>query len=182
MRVVKVGGSLFDLPDLRSRLDPWIDDQTVVVPGGGAFADVVRTLDRRLDWPAEWSHRLALHAMNVAAEMIAMIVPRTWRRVTGRERMPFRGPGLLDAVAFAATHPKLPAGWHVTSDSIAAQLARDLHADEIFLLKSTDPPAGDWSAVGFVDAHFANVVSGSSLRCRAVNLRADPAPRPPVGN
>ena len=46
MIVVKVGGSLYDLPDLGPRLRRFLDGlddpDRLVVPGGGAAADVVR--------------------------------------------------------------------------------------------------------------------------------------------
>lgn len=48
--VVKVGGSLFDLPDLGPRLRAWLKTlrtaDVLLVPGGGPTADVVRSLDR----------------------------------------------------------------------------------------------------------------------------------------
>ena len=48
--VAKVGGSLFDLPDLRQRLNRWLvaqaDTPVLLIPGGGELADAVRNLHR----------------------------------------------------------------------------------------------------------------------------------------
>ena len=48
--VIKVGGSLFDRPDLGPRLRRWLDAnapwETILVPGGGRLVDVIRDLDR----------------------------------------------------------------------------------------------------------------------------------------
>ena len=50
LTVVKVGGSLYDLPDLHLRLQPWLSQakttDIILVPGGGATADVIRDFDR----------------------------------------------------------------------------------------------------------------------------------------
>ena len=50
LAVVKVGGSLYDLPDLGTRLGRWLtefgDRRVVLVPGGSATANTVRDWDR----------------------------------------------------------------------------------------------------------------------------------------
>src|SRR5262249_17829191 len=67
--VVKVGGSLFDLQDLGPRLHALLTVRPqcspLLVPGGGAVADVVRALDRRHQLGEETSHWLALQAMSL---------------------------------------------------------------------------------------------------------------------
>ena len=60
--VVKVGGSLFDLPGLGPCLRRWLDGldgDVILVPGGGPTADVVRTFDRRQVLGQEKAHWLA---------------------------------------------------------------------------------------------------------------------------
>ena len=61
---MKVGGSLYDLPDLGPRLRRWLDAhaprEVIVAPGGGPFADVVRDLDRAHRLGEETSHWLAV--------------------------------------------------------------------------------------------------------------------------
>jgi hypothetical protein len=77
--VVKVGGSLFDLPDLGSRLQSWLDRlptrQVLLVPGGGPTADVVRELDRRHGLGDERAHWLALRALMLNAYFLAELLP-----------------------------------------------------------------------------------------------------------
>ena len=79
MTVVKVGGSLFELPDLGPRLSSWLqtvaDPEILLVPGGGRLADEVRRLDRQHQLGEETSHWLALRALTVGAEFLARLLP-----------------------------------------------------------------------------------------------------------
>ena len=89
-----------------------------------------------------------------------------------------RGTPILDCYAFFRAMGEretiLPQSWDVTSDSIAAYVARRAGARRLILLKSTDDPApGDWeqaSRRGFVDRHFPAIVA-PDLVVEAVNLR-----------
>src|SRR6185312_432391 len=77
--VVKVGGSLFDLPDLGPRLCDWLQRhaprEVLLVPGGGPAAELVRTLDRTHGLGEESSHWLALRALAINAALLAALVP-----------------------------------------------------------------------------------------------------------
>jgi hypothetical protein len=85
---------------------------------------------------------------------------------------------VLDAYAFArfdeGCEGSLPHTWAVTSDSVAARVARLVRAKKLVLLKSVDHPCnGDWAEAGrqgFVDPWFARAV-GEGLTVEAVNLR-----------
>ena len=71
---------------------------------------------------------------------------------------------------------RLPLGWHVTSDSIAAWLAKRLAATELVLLKSALPAADsveDLSRSGYCDAYFRTALAGVAV-VRCVNLRREP--------
>ena len=77
---------------------------------------------------------------------------------------------------FGATlNGPLPHTWDVTSDSIAARLARRLGAKSLVLLKSRLPeqPSTLETACecGYVDRHFRVAAAGMTVRC--VNLRDD---------
>ena len=79
LAVVKVGGSLYDLPDLGPRLQRWLNhvpaNDVLIVPGGGPAADVIRDLDRIHHLGEENAHWLALEALRLNAHFIARLLP-----------------------------------------------------------------------------------------------------------
>jgi 5-(aminomethyl)-3-furanmethanol phosphate kinase len=187
--VIKVGGSLYDLPDLGPRLLRWLNrpelegHNLLLVPGGGRSADVVRDLDRIHHLGEEKAHWLALRSLTLNAHFLADLLPA---RLTddplrlgaeGRQRL-----WLLDVHAFAILDEccqgagKLPHNWGVTSDSLAARAAIVGAAARLVLLKSVAiPSALDWveaARLGFVDEMFAAVLGDTRLPVDAINFRA----------
>jgi aspartokinase-like uncharacterized kinase len=161
MTVVKVGGSLFDHPGLLPGLRAWraeIDGPVLLVPGGGAMANVVREWDRVHRWGNETSHRLAIRAMAVAGCLLEMIP----------ECEIFDCQTILN-------DDELPRSWAVTSDSIAARFAAISQAVRLILLKSVDVPSGiPWpeaAANGWVDDYFPTIVSRLTCPVVVVNFR-----------
>jgi aspartokinase-like uncharacterized kinase len=178
MLVAKVGGSLYDLPDLGARLRGWVGecaDDVLLVPGGGPLADAVRALDRTHALSEEASHWLALGAMALAARFLARLLPGS-REVSDPRCV--QGCCLLDALAFVRADEGrlgcLPHCWAATSDTVAARAAEVAGAAELVLLKSMEFAGDDWddaARTGFVDHLFASVVRRGRLRVRVVNLR-----------
>jgi aspartokinase-like uncharacterized kinase len=189
--VVKVGGSLFDLPDLGIRLQTWLAAErpsdvfdVLLIPGGGPTTDAVRELDRIHGLGEEKSHWLALRALSLSAHFLASLLPsarvlddlsqcrRAWKEGT----IP-----ILDVHQFARADERharhLPHAWAVSSDALAARVAVVIQARELVLLKSTSIPTGlDWTEagrLGLVDEMFAEVLrdAPASLKVSAVNLR-----------
>jgi len=171
--VVKVGGSLYDHPRLGPGLRAYLDalrSPVLLVPGGGAFADAVRLLDRTHRLGDEAAHWVALRTLTVAAEFLTRAVGA----LAGASRLT-----VVDAYRFAvedeARPDHLPHSWDVTSDSIAARVAVVSRAGRLVLLKSADvPPGTPWAEAarrGWVDPHFPKVVAGHDLHIEAVNFR-----------
>lgn len=192
LRVVKLGGSLFDLPDLGRRVEIWLAQQdpqpTVLIAGGGIFADAVRKFDWIHELEPRASHQLALQSMSLAAYALASLLPgrelvsgavgvrSTLERLSAAEENAY--VGVWDGVEYwlRTVEPKLTEAaldWTLTSDSIAAVLARKWNADSLVLAKSCPCPAKpkwEWSGAGLVDAQFAEHSEG--LVVAWVNLRA----------
>jgi 5-(aminomethyl)-3-furanmethanol phosphate kinase len=166
--VVKVGGSLYDLPSLRPKLLSFLDGlitrQVALFPGGGKLADAIRDLDQCHHLGQESSHWLAVHSLSVAARfLVDLLEPKATcvlTRAALRRAWASNRIGVIDPLAFArsdASSPApLPRSWEVTSDSLALRVSQRWCASRLILLKSISPPA-DWlehEAGAFVDGEF----------------------------
>lgn len=181
VRVVKVGGSLFDSPQLATALRAWLNTQppacNVLVAGGGKFADLIREADRRFSLGEETSHWLCIDLLRVTARLLAALLPEA-RLVMDLAQLNAElavtdaaGPIVFCAKHFMQDDQSLPHSWSVTTDSIAARLAESIQADELVLLKSSDPPADTEELGGYVDRSFPLAVRNVK-KIRFVNLKA----------
>ncbi len=187
LTVVKVGGSLYDLPDLGPRLGRWLREQagerTILIPGGGDTADVVRGFHRTHGVGEERCHWLALRALSLNAHFLqglvagGMVVEDLGECSAAWEAG--RTP-VLDLFAFAVADEDrvgcLPHSWTVTSDALAARVAAVAGARKLVLLKSIAIPAGmawpEAARLGYVDGAFAGVVrEAAGLEVRAIRFR-----------
>src|SRR5262249_21445135 len=104
--VVKVGGSLFDLPDLGARLRGWLERLSAVrgllVPGGGPTADVVRAFDCSHGLGEETAHWLAVRSLTLNAHFLQALVPGAAVVPRPHDRPPVR-----PALAVLDPHPFL---------------------------------------------------------------------------
>lgn len=190
IHVVKLGGSLLDLPDLLPRFERWRAEQSaslVLVVGGGAAADAVRAFDRAFKLEESAAHWLAIRAMRLNAELIAGVVkdcepvakPQACMEAWGRKKIALVDPlAWLEREAGEGIH--IPHRWTFTSDSIAAHVATRLRAGKLTLLKSR-LPAGDCGPesaadLGIVDEDFP-AACAAIPEIELVNLREHPPAR-----
>jgi aspartokinase-like uncharacterized kinase len=185
-RIVRLGGSLLEDPQVRDRLRAWLALQppapTVLIVGGGPWVEAIRTAFARHALTEEAAHWLSVRAMGLTARLALELWPeatlltelteaRAWRRL-GAPAV-FDVQKLLEADA-ASSAPVLPQNWSVTSDSIAALVAQMLGARELVLLKSALPaPAcgiAEAAQQGYVDAYFPLAAAPLPV-VRCVNLR-----------
>lgn len=174
MDIVKVGGSLCR-PEWQHALVDWLERRAVahplvVVSGGGAHADLVRSEQRRLGFDELTAHRQALLAM----EQQAWWLHGAWA-ARHRRFVPVSAGGepgsLWTPRELLADPADLEVGWEVTSDSLAAWLAARLQPRCLWLLKSIDggeagggPP--EWADREWVDPRFPHYaqVAGCPVR------------------
>lgn len=167
--VVKLGGSLLDLPDLSVRIERFLEarqkERILLLVGGGEMAKLVRQWDQRHQLGDSAAHWLAIHALGVTTRFVSGLLP-TSRLITSLDACAgLWSEGalpLLDPYDFlVADDPhaaSLPHSWDVTSDSIAARVAEVAGAGELVLLKSTTARRGltrsQAARHGLVDPYF----------------------------
>jgi aspartokinase-like uncharacterized kinase len=153
------------------------------VAGGGKFADVIREADRRFALGEETSHWLCIEALRVTARLLAGLLPET-RLITVLAQLEstlaqgdavgtivFCPENFLREVEPELDGQTLPHSWSVTTDSIAARLAEVIQADELVLLKSSEPPDDTREMGGYVDGYFP-IAARNIKKTRFVNLQA----------
>ncbi len=143
--VIKVGGSLGQsrkLADLTARLSELgRRHKILIIPGGGAFANVIRDYDRRFGLDGDAGHWMAILAMDQYGHLISSLIPDSElvqgladaRNVLASGRVP-----VLLTYNLLFQTDVLPRSWDVTSDSIAAWVAGMAGARQLVLLKSVD--------------------------------------------
>ncbi len=189
IRVVKVGGSLFELVDLEDRLHRWLAEQSpahhVFTAGGGALLDQVRMWNDCNPIDDATAHWMCVDLMTVTARWLHAKLPeiafvedyqQLCRRVQVQDYTIFAPATWMRESEPELPGQKLPANWDVTSDAIAARLAICLNADELVLLKSASPPpdAGidNLSAEGYVDLMMPKL-AGELPPMRLVDLQQE---------
>jgi aspartokinase-like uncharacterized kinase len=184
--VVKLGGSLLNVPDLPRRLERLLsahsETRPVLIVGGGAPVDGVRDWARAFSLGEAAAHELALQAMDLTATLATKILPRASIVASFDEAKEAWADGALPVFSpwssdlRASILSSLPQSWAVTSDSLAAWTAIQWQAEALWLLKSINSPVGiGWheaAGQGVVDEFFP-VLSARLSQIFWCNLRAD---------
>jgi dihydroneopterin aldolase len=169
--VIKIGGSCASSLDLRrwTALVAGCAARAVIVPGGGPFADAVRTAQPRMGFDDAAAHHMAMLGMEqfgyalasfdrrlVVADSMAVL-----RRALAAGKVAVWRPARM-----AMKAADIPASWRVTSDSLAAWLAGKLRAPRLLLLKQVDLSRQPVTATalaeqGIVDPAFPTFLKAS---------------------
>jgi 5-(aminomethyl)-3-furanmethanol phosphate kinase len=167
--VIKLGGSFAFSP----HLGDWIAaiascaGRVIIVPGGGPFADVVRTAQAQMGFDDEAAHRMGLQAteqygcaIKSLNEKLSLVSsPDEMRRDLADNRVPVWLPMCMTLGA-----SDIPQSWDVTSDSLAVWLAGKIGAEMLLLIKHIElrpgtVRVGDLAARGIVDRAFAKFLA-----------------------
>ncbi len=178
MQVIKVGGSLTRngrLGDCLARIAHRYPYNTIVVPGGGTFADQVRLAQQEWHFNEVAAHRMAILAMQQMALLFNALQP-DWPLVKALDELK-QPPGIgiwfpdFDLLEQYA----IPPSWDITSDSLAAWLAGQLSATELHLIKSANCPnemtLEFFIAQGILDSAFLNYSRPNSYKISVVNVQ-----------
>jgi len=173
LAVVKLGGSHATGPHLKDWLAAIAAEagSIVVTPGGGPFADAVRTAQAGIGFDDRAAHVMALMAMAQFGSALTSLHPAL-RLAASRSailsalkdrKVPVWSP---EPMARAAA---LPESWDLTSDSLAAWLSGALGAPRLLLVKhgrfdAAAIPVHDLVARGVVDPLFPLYLKESGAR------------------
>jgi aspartokinase-like uncharacterized kinase len=192
--VLKLGGSLLELPGLRERLAGVIAafERPALLVGGGPTTDVVRMMDRLHGLGEEASHWLATRGLSLNGHIVAALLGRAAVVASRAEIAAAWAAGktpVLDAIAFLeqdahqSVEP-LPHTWAAASDAVGARIARLLAARQYVLIKSAPLPEGigviEAARRGIVDEWFPHEAVHLP-RIVYVDLRAEPPTHSTLG-
>lgn len=181
--VIKLGGSLSRSDVLVGCLNAveknYQGRAVVIVPGGGAFADQVRLAQQHWYFDETTAHHMALLAMQQMALLfkglkpdfvIADTVARMQEHTTEKTTVIW-SPDIaeLDNAGIAPS-------WDITSDSLAAWLAKMLSASELILIKSAvidnSLSLRQLSEQNIVDKAFCDFVAQAAFKIRIINAQS----------
>ncbi len=158
--LIKVGGGLLASPRALTDVLALISvaaqyHRLVVLPGGGPFADAVRTVDKHIGLGDDEAHWLATMATSQLAVVLAarlekgevVFEPDDLATSLNRGNIPVLAP-----YRWLRRADPLPHSWEVTSDSFAAWIAGELQVKALMLAKP--PQASD----PLVDAYFTRAL------------------------
>ncbi len=178
MRVVKLGGSLME--HLEETCSVLRRHRVLLVPGGGVFADAVRSAYRRHRLPERSAHFMAIAAMEAYGELISAVAG-----VPARSSLRGSLPAVLLPYTLLRALDPLPHSWQVTGDSIACYIAHLLNLRELLIL--TDVPgvildgrvvssisASELSELGetCVDPYLPELLQRFGMSCRVADGRS----------
>jgi 5-(aminomethyl)-3-furanmethanol phosphate kinase len=143
--VIKLGGSLRRSKELsfwlKSIESISINSKVIVVPGGGEFADSVRSLQKAREFNDHTAHKMALLAMCQYGYLLAGMNPKL-HIVEDIELLSSslgkNMPLIWLPTVLINDDSEIPASWDFTSDSIALWLATKLLAAKLVIVKSID--------------------------------------------
>lgn len=154
--VLKIGGGLLTTAEAFERIAAALGQVnprgTLVLPGGGPFADAVRRATATFALDDSTAHWMAIAAMDQYALMLASRVARAATVLSLHDAAVAADAEMLPILMpfqWLRRADPLPHSWEVTSDSIAAWVAHQAGAKRLVLVK---PPG---ASKDLVDAYFA---------------------------
>ena len=123
--VVKIGGSLF--PDYAIDLaDKLKNTESLIILGGGEFANLIRKYDEDINFSDETNHWTAIECMDIISKLVNDKVESTKLVYSIDEANEISDKGFTPIFVvseFLKTNDPFECSWDVTSDSIAAYVA-----------------------------------------------------------
>jgi len=145
--VFKIGGKILEnsnnikstFSQLIQLYEEKILQKIIIIPGGGALANFVRSLDDALQIGDDLAHWSAIYSMNYNGKMLN----RKYPVLESIEKLKtFQDAKQMFCIflpySFLREDDTLPHNWDVTSDSIALYVVNKLKLSQCFLIKNVD--------------------------------------------
>ena len=130
-QVVKIGGSLF--PNYAIELVKQLENTgSVIILGGGEFANLIRKYDAEMDFSEQANHWTAIDCMDIIAKLVNDKVESAKLAYTINEVNEISDEGftpIFIVSQFLREEDPFECSWDVTSDSIAAYVSHLLNAN-----------------------------------------------------
>jgi len=145
--VFKIGGKILeDYKNLEctiSQLKKLYEDNTlqkiIIIPGGGSYANFIRSIDKKLVLGDDIAHWMAILSMDYNGRDLNRLFPDfecidDFKNIQNAKRifcifLPYN---------YLRKKDELPHSWDVTSDSIAIYIANKLKLNECYLIKDIE--------------------------------------------
>jgi 5-(aminomethyl)-3-furanmethanol phosphate kinase len=158
------------LPNCLYQIAQSPNKQVVIVPGGGDFADQVRFAQQQWLLDDVIAHEMAILAMQQMALMFkglesGFTVACGVAEVKNCLKLN-HAPVIWSPTISELNAAKVPCTWEVSSDSLAAWLAKQLNATELILLKAAAVTTNDLALLrqqGIIDAAFIRYVENADF-------------------
>ncbi len=145
--IFKIGGKILEnsnnikstFSQLTQLYEEKILQKIIIIPGGGSFANFVRSLDEDLQIGDDLAHWIAIYSMNYNG----IILNRKYPDLEILEELKtFQDAKQMFCIFlpynFLREDDTLPHNWDITSDSIALYIANKLKLSRCFLIKNVD--------------------------------------------
>lgn len=150
--IVKLGGNILEnreniestISQFKSLINDNILQKVIIVPGGGARADFIRSMDDKLNLGATLAHWMAIYAMNHNGVELCKRFNELYyiiNYIELQETLKSESKKLISVFLpydYLVQEDQLPHSWEVTSDSITLYLADKLELKECYLIKDVD--------------------------------------------
>lgn len=176
MIVIKLGGSLYNTPELKRWLHTLanfsVSTPFVIVPGGGPFADQVRDAQALYHFDDSTAHHMALVAMKQFGLMLTSLEAkcRPFDTLKPEQALSVWLPDDSLLVEAELTH-----SWDLTSDSLALWLASKLKAEQLLLVKRvhiTHFSIKQLTTDQVIDRGFADLFAKSAMPTRIIHYQS----------
>ena len=184
--VLKIGGSLYKHTELANVLAQaehlsQASAKCTIVPGGGPFADQVRTAYKQWHLDEQTAHRMAILGMRQYGRLLADLsrLPISYSDEQRSEPCTIWLPTDHPTPPCLAKIPLEQLDWDFTSDSISICMADHIGAKYLVLIKAISiDQAG--SLASLVDKRFVGLMQDSSVKVICLSVKEWLQKSPPL--